>query len=145
VSGEAGAPDTCPQRGPHVPPAPNWIETKGTNEPATFSSGQSWDLVLVAPRPRPDDCATGSWAGDFPITRETYNEHSGKFGVIFWKTGHVGGDCPMVETWEGTPTNPGGFHKAFFADPIAQGDTTRVVWTASSGGKTQTLYKYTVQ
>jgi hypothetical protein len=31
-------------------------------------------------------------------------------------------------------------------DPsLQQGDSIRVVWTASSGGKTQTLYKYSVQ
>jgi flagellin-like protein len=32
-----------------------------------------------------------------------------------------------------------------YAEPLRTGDNARVVWTASSGGKTQTLFKYTVQ
>jgi hypothetical protein len=38
---------------------------------------------------------------------------------------------------------PSGDHKVM--DAPSQGDSIRVVWTASSGGKTQTLFKYTVQ
>jgi hypothetical protein len=52
----------------------------------------------------------------------------------------------VLPAWDGAqPACQMGSRNNCFADDLQTGDNVRIVWEASSGGKTQTLFKYTVQ
>jgi flagellin-like protein len=100
-------------------PTPDIRETLGTNKKAEFSSGQTWRL-------------------------HSYNglaDHNVKASDCYTLLPSTGGYAYL----HANPC-PDDIHKGPTPfDPLKQGHSVDVVWTASSGGKTQTLFKYTVQ
>jgi flagellin-like protein len=103
-------------------PVPDITPTLGTNEPVEFSSGEEWNIVGYNNQSlSPENAA------------RVYNEKSSDYKLIY--------RSPPGAT---LTYNNGGW-KTQHLDPLETGDNVRVVWAASSGGKTQTLFKYTVQ
>jgi flagellin-like protein len=117
---------------------PDFFETLGTNEKVEFSSGETWRFH--------------SYSTEEPL---------------FWKVGPGVSDANMEKTYnsdncdnakrmhyyESSDPNHAYFHRNPCGDysehrrfaPLQQGDQANVVWEAESGGKTQSLFKYTVQ
>jgi FlaG/FlaF family flagellin (archaellin) len=77
-------------------------------------------------------------------------------GHVLWGYGSNGesetsgaGTC-VAPLWQSSDfqsigVGAGGDHCRGGLDAITSGDEVRIIWTASSGGKTQTLFRYTVQ
>jgi hypothetical protein len=101
-------------------PVPDITRTLGTNEPVQFSSGQEWEMI--------------GYNGDFK--RDAYIKSN---EVI--ETRYSDGADSDQKTIQFTDDR-GGWR---FANQIDSGENVNVVWEASSGGKTQSLFRYTVQ
>jgi flagellin-like protein len=122
-------------------PQPNKLQTLGTNEVTEFSSGESWSMVGTE----------GPKYEDIVKPRTVYS------GFCCWGAGydqneedvHVGVVSDAVWTDSNRDNNDGvrwgGAAGRVSLKTLSTGDNVRVVWTASSGGKTQTLFKYEVQ
>jgi flagellin-like protein len=104
-------------------PVPDIVPTFGTNEPVEFTSGEEWNMHGYNNQSLSPDNMD-----------EAYNTKTSPF-----KTKYRDPPGPSL-TWN----TPSGW-KTQHLDPLETGDSVRVVWTASSGGKTQTLFKYSVQ
>jgi hypothetical protein len=104
-------------------PVPDIRPALGSNEPVEFSSGQTWRFhsynAIADERLTPQTC-------DLHYDNNANND-----------------DPAHAYKHSGRCSDYGGNRINF--DPLLQGDNANVVWTASSGGKTQTLFKYTVQ
>jgi hypothetical protein len=115
-------------------PVPNTIPTYGTNEPVEFTSGQEWRMQGYN-----NEGPSDANMDDFHYSIQT---GAPKFRMHWPNPDKEGrnGDArgPQLTYNDGTWTN----HQL---DPLTNGDDVRVVWTASSGGKTQELFEYTVQ
>jgi hypothetical protein len=110
-------------------PQPDIRPTLGSNEQNEYSSGQPLNVVLRSGNP--DDMP--DWADHAPLVSDE-QVNSNKYFVY----------------WKGIPwfKNPGGFGCCKYGSNqwvLERGDTVQVVWTAESGGKDQTLFKYDVQ
>jgi flagellin-like protein len=150
ISGPVNALTEPPE--PQTDPAnlqPNIMETLGTNDPVEFASGQSWRVMAYGNRD-PSEVAK-----DVEGTSSSGGAHFGFNGVFYARapsqyqclqvkdTPSGGGD---VNVWsEGTSGDLCQGSSRDRAQLLDQGNSVNVVWTASSGGKTQTLFKYTVQ
>jgi flagellin-like protein len=110
-------------------PQPKLTAALGTNEKVEFSSGQSWSIVGG------NNQSTHSDANLDQNTDYEWNVLPGYEGAQLT----TNGDC--CDDDEGT----NGFGNGDGVDTLDNGDNVNVVWTASSGGKTQTLFKYSVQ
>jgi hypothetical protein len=114
-------------------PTPDIRPSLGSNEPVEFSSGESMNVLLHGGGPVPETEGWGSnppsdenlEAGDY--TGSVVSERGG-WGAYVLKMSGPRCDCHILDEMV-----------------LQQGDTVNIVWTASSGGKTQTLFKYTVQ
>jgi FlaG/FlaF family flagellin (archaellin) len=102
-------------------PVPDIRETLGTNEGAEFSSGETWRMI-----------AYNGLSHEYVRNSDCYQFH------------YTGSESPYFHN-PGNCIRSGYSNGHIWFDAIAQGDKVNVVWTASSGGKTQTLFKYTVQ
>jgi FlaG/FlaF family flagellin (archaellin) len=113
-------------KAPMAPPQPNVLRTFGTNEPVGFTSGQTWGVTfydgLNPQNMQPPIKNVVAFLGD---DKTTDNDGEPVNHVVVGPTG-------PVQTYDQTSM-------------LEQGDNVNVVWEASSGGKTQTLFKYTVQ
>jgi flagellin-like protein len=103
-----------------IEPQPNIIETLGTNDAVEFTSGQELDV-----------------AGYQGLSDEYVTANMDR-RILFRNSDTSSGDIAngaMGNHWGGNP------------DPrrLVADDTVSIVWEASSGGKTQRLFKYTVQ
>jgi hypothetical protein len=111
-------------------PVPDFVPALGTNKVVEFSSGETWRLHSVSAPEAPT-----------AISHEQY------------RTAVEHPDCTLAMHFD-----PPKFHSDGFDDgscPLSddtrelvlleQGDAIDVVWSATSGGKTQTLFTYTVQ
>jgi flagellin-like protein len=120
---------------PEVLPQPNVCETLGTNDDVELSSGESIHAEFsggqfrildygkdIHPKLPPHGTLTCS--GDGWITQQLRTQNR----VMQFR------DYPAPANEEYTASKM-----------MLEGDDVQVVWTASSGGKTQTLTKYTVQ
>jgi FlaG/FlaF family flagellin (archaellin) len=117
-------------------PQPNVYRTAGTNEKATFQSGQTWKVSI---RGDPESGGAGAPLSDeavvsrcntMPIRMYFGNRNNAKLFSLY--------DCdndPVNFGWLGR--NP--------QVALKQGEPVNIVWTAESGGKTQTLFKYQTQ
>jgi flagellin-like protein len=130
---------------PDVWAVPDWVPTLGTNKQVKFASGDQW---IVHSRSATDADNTGSWGVGPPFSHEQYKTamehgdcsvqvHFGSFATedidkMQVHEGGFGGGCPLAQ-------------EKRWLEPLRQGNELQVVWKADSGGKTQTLYKYTVQ
>jgi FlaG/FlaF family flagellin (archaellin) len=101
-------------------PSPDVRLTLGTNEKAEFTSGQTWEVY--------------SYEG-FADERVENGLHQVNYEDTTADEPNPG------PTFKNNPTAGGGLTMT----PLEQGQSVNVVWTASSGGKTQTLFKYSVQ
>jgi flagellin-like protein len=124
-------------------PAPNFLETIGTNEVSEFSSGETWRIHSFSTE-EPLFWKVGPGLSDANI-ETAYNDADCTLKMHFYESS----DPNHAYFHDGGGSNLGGScaigadHKRFA--PLQQGDTLNVVWTAESGGKTQNLFKYTVQ
>jgi flagellin-like protein len=113
---------------------PDHTQAYGTNEKIEISSGQSLGMVTYAyasdENTQPNqDC---NWGGGV-----TYAIFAGGLGVTTSPEGlSMNADAGPHPKYHRTPME---------TEVLSSGDTARMVWTASSGGKTQTLFKYQVQ
>jgi flagellin-like protein len=125
-------------------PVPNFVPSLGSNERVTFDSGNTWKIHSRSATESDD---LGSYGVGAPFSHEQYTtaiedgncgiavhfgDGAGNVEKMQFHEGPWGGSCPIDATkrWQ---------------EPLEQGDTVNVVWSAESGGKTQTLFKYTVQ
>jgi hypothetical protein len=103
-------------------PQPNVQQTLGSNDPVQFSSGEEWEMLGY------DGIADENVkAQTYSLNYKDYTPFGGNNGIIEPRIKWNGGANSKVLT------------------PLDNGDSVNVVWTASSGGKTQTLFKYSVQ
>jgi flagellin-like protein len=110
---------------------PNTVETLGSNDAVEFTSGQTWEFI----------------GGNNQSAPSHENVEAGidyEFDVLSAYEGAI-----VVDTSEccdsSEPDSTGLGYDAGGIDRLDQGNNVNVVWTASSGGKTQTLFKYSVQ
>jgi flagellin-like protein len=129
---------------PDVAPAPDLRKTQGTNQPVELQSGQSWDII-TAGTVRKD---TGNMKQ--PVTRNTSMKYTGYNMLIPYNSNfEEGKDGNPVQII--TDKNLFGYdagvntYDLYTYEVLNPGDDVQIVWKASSGGKTQTLFKYTVQ
>jgi FlaG/FlaF family flagellin (archaellin) len=107
---------------PCARPQPNFMPTLGSNERVEITSGESLEAV-----------AYEGWPDDTVVRQEPPQDN-------YVMNGFSGNDGDPV----GLDSHPD--RAGIGSVPVlAQGDDVTVVWTASSGGKTQTLFKYSVQ
>jgi hypothetical protein len=110
-----------------VGPVPDFRPGLGANEPVEFASGESWSVFVHGAEPAPPWNPGGNnLVADEYVTNTYYDMW--EFDSDPHTARIVGAD------------GPGGY--GYF---LSQEDQARVVWTAESGGKTQTLFKYSVQ
>jgi hypothetical protein len=114
-----------------VAPRPDVRQTFGTNERATFDSGQSWDVFTRMGTSEP----AGAWNPNVAIADEHLQNKD--YRARFFMDGD-----PVVRIRE---LNSDSLRSVGFGYFLETGNSVNVVWTASSGGKTQTLFKYRVQ
>jgi flagellin-like protein len=117
-----------PTRSDLLDPQPDIFETAGTNEPITFESGQELNAVVYE----------GLSDDNILNTRSGYTTLD--VGPIqnCWEAGNNDIFANRVEL---NPVNV----IYVRALPLQQDDEVSIKWTASSGGKTQRLFKYNVQ
>jgi hypothetical protein len=118
---------------PDVNPTPDTRQTLGTNEPAHVTSGESMNAIF-----RGGSFDGSSWKSN-PPSDENVENMQYYFDIT---KDRPGWDDVWIQLHE--QTGPAAGH---IPEPalLANGDNVNVVWTAESGGKTQTLFKYTVQ
>jgi flagellin-like protein len=113
---------------------PNFCQAAGTNQEVSFSSGESW-TVQVRGGPKNKyvmPTGLGKYSDDLHACGKTVTAH---FQInTYWTPPRLSADVKH----DGTDV-------AEQINPLMEGDDVNVVWTASSGGKTQRLQKYTVQ
>jgi hypothetical protein len=115
-------------------PVPNIIPTLGTNQKSEFSSGQTWSMI--------------GYNNEGPSEEnidDVYNRMQATNEFKMHYPPGTGASPPPSDDRGPTLTYHDGSWRGHRLDPLDTGDNVRVVWTAESGGKTQTLFKYTVQ
>jgi flagellin-like protein len=124
---------------------PYLIPTLGTNKQVEFASGENYRIHSGS--------SGETWDGlDHDIYRDAIDSNNNcrpamHFGGkhVFQATGTTDTSAPENQLAVWNPDSCGDWNSVKFLEPIETGDKIQVVWTASSGGKTQTLYKYTAQ
>jgi flagellin-like protein len=113
-------------------PVPDLTQTLGTNEPATFSSGSTWTI-----HSRSDGPNYGGFGHEnYRSLRDSDKEN-----------------CPQMKFNSVNSPQKAGFNAGtcdasfgtVWLEPLHTDDTVTVVWSADSGGKTQTIFNYDVQ
>jgi FlaG/FlaF family flagellin (archaellin) len=107
-------------------PQPDFRSALGTNEQVQFTSGETWRI--------------NAYPGEFS-DQAVADKHIKNCDYPFM---YVGSNPEHARIWE-NQGHCGENHPHWNFDALESGDNVNVVWTASSGGKTQTLFKYTVQ
>jgi flagellin-like protein len=111
-----------PGEGDVVAPMPDVRRIRGTNEPALFESGDSWNVVAY------------DWMKDEYVTDEEKVLH---YSSDDSSTRAEAREANREEDTDGDAT--------LGLIPLFPGDDVQVVWEAESGGTTQTLQRYVVQ
>jgi flagellin-like protein len=134
---------------PTIKPQPNVIDTLGTNEPVSFTSGNTWSVIGFGGLNKNN--IDSSWTGKGPTNDLSWELADGTTWYCEEEdTGEYFNDPENDLTHTGPPWNPtillidtssGGV----CADDIDSNNEISVVWTAASGGKTQQLFSYTSQ
>jgi FlaG/FlaF family flagellin (archaellin) len=135
VEGNTSVWGSTPESPKDGTPTPDFLPTLGTNEPATFTSGDSWRLHSFSQEGVPD------WRNGMSddTIREINHDCGGTYVMHYvdatsgYKRAYL--HDASCSVWSGGH----GFSH------LEQGHQPRVVWEAESGGKTQTLFEYTVQ
>jgi hypothetical protein len=120
-----------------VQPQPDLTQTLGTNQQVEFRSGRSWETFIRGGE------MSGSWYKMGLPGDDNVQAVDPPSSYYFMTIGSEAPEYVQVRPENvDMPTQRGG---AVSGKPFATGDQMQIVWTASSGGKTQTLFKYTVQ
>jgi hypothetical protein len=122
-------------------PVPDITETLGMNQQASFSSGESWTFMMYAAPPGADNWYLNNDAG-VPLYGDATVNNPGS-GVFRSYGNHQGSPPEFIEIQPDAGASQG--VSPAVGVPLESDDQANIVWTASSGGKTQTLFKYTVQ
>jgi hypothetical protein len=118
---------------PDVNPTPDVRQTLGTNEPAQLTSGESMNVLF-----RGGSFDGSSWKSN-PPSDENVENMQYYFDITKDRSGW---DNVWIQLHEESGAAAGHIPEPAL---LHNGDNVNVVWTAESGGKTQTLFKYTVQ
>jgi hypothetical protein len=110
----------CGNGNDRIKPTPDFRQALGTNQKVEFTSGETWSPYIRSGL----DHDRVEKAGRYEVTYVTGPDDVGSIQ-------HFGGTNSFS-----TPPVP---------SKIESGHQMNVVWSASSGGKTQTLFRYTVQ
>jgi FlaG/FlaF family flagellin (archaellin) len=122
------------ERGGHEAlPQPNGIEALGTNDAPTFTSGETWSVVGGN-----NDVAVSDANIDGGVDYEL-DMLPGQESALLVNNG----ECCTSAAGDDVGWGPGTSRSPI--ETYDQGQNVNVVWTASSGGKTQTLFKYSIQ
>jgi hypothetical protein len=132
----------CPGAGA-VTPVPNVWEVRGSNAPSEITSGEGLRFELYSSGTTVSHPDNGNDVDPFPGFEDTDPTEGNPYGYFIESDGYQGADNDPVIV--GVYNGGGGGSGPWAGLPLEQGDTVRMIWTASSGGKTQTLFKYTVQ
>jgi flagellin-like protein len=141
VEGDAstwGTPKNIDDPNSDLGPVPDFRQTLGSNEKVEFTSGESWTPMTDATEEVPTYWGTPEEVQD--ISRVNKGKYT--LNICWGCIGPAVSGPPNFFLMLG-PGNGGGVDFAY--QPIQSGDTITVVWTAESGGKTQTMFKYTLQ
>jgi flagellin-like protein len=116
----------------HAAPAPAVFDTRGTNRDVSFRSGQSWSLIAHN-GPNLEELPKNPCGQYYYITADD-RERSQRStqNVLTLSARKWGSSCT-------------GYQTVAPMEQFETGETLNVVWSAESGGKTQTLFKYSVQ
>jgi flagellin-like protein len=113
-------------------PTPDFRETLGTNEIKEFEAGETWLIH------------SGSGGNHYNgLSHKNYRRMAENDDKGTCPAMHFEADDPEAANFNGDSCDGWSGGKAL--EPLEQGDQLNIVWEASSGGKTQTLFKYTVQ
>jgi hypothetical protein len=133
-------------------PRPNTYPILGSNNAEELESGEARDVYVFCDMN--GMCKDGKewWEGDkssrgrpVPPTPENLNAEPQTLAFIPEPNTLDVGAVKMPAYNGNQPICEMGSRNQCFADDLQTGDNVRIVWEASSGGKTQTLFKYTVQ
>jgi flagellin-like protein len=114
-----------------VTPVPNVFPSFGSNDAVTFTSGETWSPYLN------DNSA---FSRENMVAPSEGPGGGGTHYCVNYK------EPPNIGTLAGTNCKTNGANGgAGSIDPLETDDDITVVWEAGSGGKTQTLFRYTVQ
>jgi flagellin-like protein len=117
---------------------PDITRAAGSNDQVELTSGQSWAIVAGNNNGAPSrENVDTTIAYNFDYS-DADNNGDGHKDVILEEDGDSEDDNPSTGN-TAIGSNSG------LLSVLQQGDNVNVVWTASSGGKTQTLQRYTVQ
>lgn len=136
---------------PSLVPQPNILKTFGNNERFNIESGESFEVVgyggLLPENIEPDEVDVK----DGQKLRRAIRDGGGA-GDWYCKEEHTGPATSgsAVGYTNGPPYNPTILTyyndlRGNCSDDLDEGNTVAIVWTASSGGKSQVLQKYEVQ
>jgi hypothetical protein len=130
-----------------VEPMPNFCESAGTNTESSFTSGQSWYPLYHSGGNIPD-----------PLNKKGDSDATGPVDNAYGDAEYnCGGQVLSIDHRNPDSSNPNYFRlyndkagNAFteladHSNVLVAGQEITIVWSATSGGKTQTLQKYTVQ
>jgi flagellin-like protein len=120
---------------------PDIGQTAGTNEQTVLSSGENWNVLAHGP-----GTPSAAWeeleSTTYPaaIHYNTVNKNDGRPCVNVELSSDLDATQANIPILSEEQCGDRARPRVLFT-----GDSVNVVWTASSGGKTQTLFKYTVQ
>jgi flagellin-like protein len=106
-------------------PQPNLITTLGTNDPVEFTSGEAWSVLAGNDGAAPSD-------ENVEGTVDYSFEYASNTEGVYLDTDGTNDDAS--DTGDTGPLAT-----------LENGDDVNVVWRASSGGKSQVLFEYSVQ
>jgi flagellin-like protein len=122
--------------GDYLAPAPDKIKTLGTNDPVEFSSGQSMGILVYGGVAQNGD-------------KMLAYEHIDSSYAFRLKGQDYAPSRPFISYQNNCGSRTDASTCSFVADrevnQLETDDRMAIVWTADSGGKDQTLFRYTVQ
>jgi flagellin-like protein len=121
-------------------PVPDLRQTAGTNEQVSFEPGQDYNVITGNKSFSDEPPLKREWVGDYSQFRVLPNSNEGNCFIRF-RTSKAAGSGDRTKF---SPSSSLG-QDQFVYDPLMSGQTVDAIWKASSGGKTQKLFGYTVQ
>jgi hypothetical protein len=144
---DASIDDPVMRDGNRVPakPQPNIVETLGSNEQISLSSGESLSVLAYGTRPLGEYVQADKpyRFSTLPVTKGSGSTDHSAFSEPVPRLYLNGVDVDNTKMPNPELTNKDRDDETVTL--LEQGDDVQLVWKADSGGKTQTLFKYTVQ
>lgn len=120
-------------------PQPDVCETVGDNDQVEWTAGET-NRILYSGGTNFRTLDSGSYPGSGHPFPNLNNVPQITYGCTYW---FMNIDNDHMNMYPGDGSNSGDNYLA--AKFLESGDQVSVVWSAASGGKTQTLFKYEVQ